>query len=570
MLKSFARIRLNLLLKSQAFGAVGALVWCVADMIVAGNIVGVDALAGIAATVPVTIGAQFVARLVYCGSGYLFARCQGAFDREGAKRAVGLSLEMAVAVGLATYAAMFFGRDLYLDLMGITGGAREQAVAYWRWMSVFCALNPLTMTMWRLVYADGEAVTTAVGDLLAPPLTVGFSILFTKMTQSASGAALGTLVAGIIADSTMMTHVFRKTNQIVPKWNFSFGGVRELVTYSLTDSSTKLCQCAFMTVINKLVVFSAGVAYLPVVSVIALVLELRALLDRIGDAYMPIAEMYLGEKNVPRVRELCRYSLVVALVAGFAFSALVAVGAPQIVALYGIPRGDVFDRGVTALQICALVLPLSSILSFIGSHYLVIGRVRLSVVETVFGEFVLTASCAAVFCFVWGLDALWVGLPFGGALTLGAVTAYGRFCDAAHSTMLIPPETASAVNFSFVPSPEKVVEVRNEAEFFLRARGVRDETLNRIMLLVEECAMAVADDNGDSGKNVFVETSFVIDDASVRMVVRDTGRIKDITDQDAQVSNLRSFVIAGLMSSYEDRRYLNTIGCNRAAFVFNK
>lgn len=52
MLKSFARIRLNLLLKSQAFGALGAFACCVTEMIVAGNIVGVDALAGIAATAP--------------------------------------------------------------------------------------------------------------------------------------------------------------------------------------------------------------------------------------------------------------------------------------------------------------------------------------------------------------------------------------------------------------------------------------------------------------------------------------------------------------------------------------
>ena len=47
MPKSFARIRLNMLLKSQAFGAVGALVWSVADMIVSDNMVGVDALAGL-------------------------------------------------------------------------------------------------------------------------------------------------------------------------------------------------------------------------------------------------------------------------------------------------------------------------------------------------------------------------------------------------------------------------------------------------------------------------------------------------------------------------------------------
>ena len=576
MPKSFARIRLNMLLKSQAFGAVGALVWSVADMIVSGNMVGVDALAGIAATVPVTIGAQFFARLVYCGSGYVFARCQGAFDHEGAKKAVGLSLELAVAMGLFTYAVMFFGRDLYLDFVGISGGAREQAVAYWRWMSVFCALNPFTMTMWRLVYADGEVVTTAAGDLLAPFLTVGLSILFTKMTGSAAGAALGTLVAGVLSDSTMMTHVFRKTNQIVPKWNFSWSGARELVTYSLTDSSTKFCQCAFMTVVNKLVILSSSAAYLPVVSVIALVLELRALLDRIGDAYMPIAEMYLGEKNVPRVRELCRYSFVVALVAGFAFAAVVATGAPQIVALYGIPSAgadpapDVYRHAVTALQISALMLPLSSLLSFICSHYLVIGRVGLSVIDTVLAEFVLTASCAAAFCLIWGLDALWVGLPFGALVTLLATILYGRFCDTSRSAMLIPESRTPVLNLSFEPSAEMAVEVRDDAEHFLRRHGVGEQVLGRIMLLVEECAMSVADGNKASRRAVTVEISFVVDGGEVRMVIRDTGRTKDVTDRDAQVSNLRSFVLAGLMSSYEDRRYLNTIGCNRAAFVFPK
>jgi len=99
---SFAKQRLHGLLTAQCFGAVGALVACAADMVVAGNLVGVDALAGIAAVVPVVIGAQFLSRLVYCGAGCLFASRQGAMDRAGARRVVGLSLETAVVVGLAT------------------------------------------------------------------------------------------------------------------------------------------------------------------------------------------------------------------------------------------------------------------------------------------------------------------------------------------------------------------------------------------------------------------------------------------------------------------------------------
>ena len=42
----------------------------------------------------------------------------------------------------------------------------------------------------------------------------------------------------------------------------------------------------------------------------------------------------------------------------------------------------------------------------------------------------------------------------------------------------------------------------------------------------------------------------------------------DVTDGDAPVSSLRTFVIAGLVRVVQGRRHLNTIGCNRAMFTF--
>ena len=558
---------MNALLRSQLFGATGALVWSVSDMLVAGNIVGVDALAGIAATVPVFLGAQFLAKLVYCGAGYLFARQQGEFDVTGARRAAGLALEAGVVVGVVTYLAMFFGRDIYFDFMGLTGPVREQAVAYWKWMSVFAALNPFTMAMWRLVYADGEMVTTAIGDLSAPFLVVGLSIAFTKLTGSAAGSALGTLVGGFIADSIMMLHLLRKSNAVRPKWCFSLRGLRELVTYSLTDSSTRLCQSGFMAVLNKMIVFAASTAYLPVAGMVTLVLELREMLDKVGDAYMPIAEMYLGEGNLPRLRELARYGTAVAILAGLLVLGAVWSLAPQIVSLYGIPAGEVFEASVHALRISALTIPFSSLLCFLSSHYLTINRVALSVVETVLEEFVLTASCVVAFCLLYGLDALWLGLPIGCALTLVLIGVYGWRRNGCIFPMLIPEDGAAILNLTFVPVAERIVKIRNTAERFLLERGVLRETVSKIMLLVEECAMTVADDNG-KGHGVLAEASLAVTAQETRVVLRDTGRLRDITDDDAQVSSFRSFVISGLMRSYDNRRYLTTIGCNRAAFSF--
>jgi len=565
----FARSRLRALLFSQALGALGALVVSISDKVVSGNFVGIDALAGIAAVAPVVVGAQFLAKLVYCGAGYVFALRLGAFDRVRAREAVGLSLEMAVVVGLFTYGILFFGRDLYLDLMGLAGSVRVQAICYWRWMAVFLAVNPLTMTMWRLVYADGETVTTAVADLLSPPLTVFLSILFTRQTGTAAGAGLGLFVACTSTDLVMMLHVFRKSNAVIPKWCFSFAGVRELISCSMTDAVTKLCQCGRLAVVNMLVVRLASPRFLPVVGVITLIDDLREILDRVGDGYMPIAGMYIGEGNVVQAARLARRSAVVAVLAGFLAMGVIILFAPQIVAFYGIGPGEIFDTSAWALLVCSFVLPVAALLAFVCSHYLVVGHVRLAAVETVLEEFLLTALAAAGLGFVFGFRGIWIGIPLGAVLTLGIVYVYGRVAAHGGSSLLIPSaEGREHIDFSLTPTEGAIVSVRDRVGDVLRERGVCEKTVTRVMLLVEELVMSVADTNARRFRRVVAEVSLVIDAETVRIIFRDTGRIRDAVDPDAQVSGLRSFVLSGLLQLCEKRHYLAAVGCNRSVLSF--
>ena len=155
------------------------------------------------------------------------------------------------------------------------------------------AYYPIAMVLWRLVYADGETVTTSIADMVAPPMTVILSFVFTKLTGTAAGAAMGLLGGGVVSVLVMITHVFRKSNGVIPIWNFSWRGLRELVSYALTDSAAKFCQCGYLAVVNKLVVMTSSAAFLPVVGMVALVQQLFDLLDRAGDAYMPLAEVSL-------------------------------------------------------------------------------------------------------------------------------------------------------------------------------------------------------------------------------------------------------------------------------------
>ena len=566
---NFARKRFNALFACQAFGGLGALVLyaSIVDSMIVGNLVGVDALAGVAAVLPMIVGVQFVSRLVFCGAGYLFAKYQGRLEPEKARRAVGLSIEVSVVVGLAIFTVSCLGRDLYLDAMGISGAVREQAIAYWRWIFVYYAFFPVFRVLWRLVYADGEAVTTTVADMVVMPLTVILTFVFTKLTGSAAGAALGQMVGDLSGVSIMSTHFLRRSNGVVPIWNFSWRGLRELVSYALTDSVAKLCQCGCLTVVSKLVVMTASAAFLPVVSMFALVQQLSDFLDHVGDAYMPIAGMYHGERNRPRLGELARHALSWSEGISFLLVAIVELLAPQIVALYGIPRGDVFDSAVMALRLSGAVLPFASVLLFLCSHYLVLDRIRLSVATTVSFGFLLTTGCTAALCFVCGLDAMWIGFPLGALLTLVALAVYCRVSTRRYSLLLLPKGTCAVFNRTFGPEARQVVCARDAGEKFLREHGVGADVVSRIMLLIEECSMAVADASRPA-RSPLVEVSLVVDEKAATLVLRDTGVTRDVTDADAQVKSLRDFVIAGMVSSYENCRYLNTIGCNRSVFSF--
>ena len=566
---NFAKRRFNALFACQAVGGLVSLfVYAsIVDSIIVGNLVGVDALAGVAAVLPMVVGVQFVSRLVFCGSGYLFAKHQGRLEPDKARRVVGLSIETAVVVGLAIFTVTYFGRDLYLDAMGISGTVREQAIAYWRWIFVYYAIFPVIRVLWWLVYADGETITTTLADMLTPPLVIVLSIVFTKMTGSAAGAALGLTVGDLVGVSVMSTHFLRKSNGVVPIWNFSWRELRELVSYALTDSVAKLCQCGCLAVVSKLVVMTASAAFLPVVSMVALVQQLCDFLDHVGDAYMPVAGMYHGERNRPRLGELARYALSWSGVISLVLVAAVELLAPQIVALYGIPVGEVLDSAVIALRLAGAVLPFAAVLLFLSSHYLVLDRIRLSLVTTVLSGLLLTAGCTASLCFICGLDAMWLGFPLGALLTLVALAVYCRVSTRRYSRLLLPKGTSAVFNHSFIPESRQVVRVRDVSERFLRGQGVGADVVSRIMLLIEECSMAVAGAGGRT-RHPLVEVSLVVDEKAATLILRDTGVTRDVTDTEAQVKSLRDFVIAGLMSSYESCRYLNTIGCNRSVFSF--
>ena len=95
----------------------------------------------------------------------------------------------------------------------------------------------------------------------------------------------------------------------------------------------------------------------------------------------------------------------------------------------------------------------------------------------------------------------------------------------------------------------------------------------QIQILIEELGLLILEKNGGldktkHGKKIHAECTLMIEPNTVRIILRDSGIIFDITDADARVSSFRQFFVASVMERHRSKAYLTTTGYNRNEFAF--
>ena len=67
-------------------------------------------------------------------------------------------------------------------------------------------------------------------------------------------------------------------------------------------------------------------------------------------------------------------------------------------------------------------------------------------------------------------------------------------------------------------------------------------------------------------KNLFAECTILSEPAVMRVILRDSGILFDVTDADS----LRQYVVARMMVAHDKKAYLITTGYNRIELFFTK
>lgn len=562
---TFAESKFRRFLPAATFAMVVEFLMGMSDSVVAGHVLGEAALSAVNLMQPVFNVVTFFAMMVGVGASVLYSTAMGRFERRRACELFTQGLWSAVGFGLVMVVALAFLRAPVLALFGASPEVVVGADSYWRWFLPCVVLEPVAVFLAQMCYNDGDGslctlayVAQFVGNCaLSVPLT---------MYMGLSGCALGTTLGNCAAIAILCMHFRRRGNSLALVRHFSFADTWRICGCSVGDACIRLCYAALFFLLNRYVISHFGSERLPVLAVAVTVIGLSEAFDGVGTAVQPLAAVYIGERNGRLTRRIMAYASKFALVEGVALSVLLLVFPALVVRLVGISDPAIAAEAESAVRLVSFGLVGTSVMMLFNSYYMFVGERALAVLLTVLSAFAAPFALYVSLGSAFGAVGVWSALgvaPYA-ALVLTAAWIAARRGVSRVPLLLDREQDRKTRVFDLVLDEKSICEVSEAVGKFL---GVRRDAgpgkAGRAALLVEEALMIVKDRN--VGRRILAEVTVDLRDG-LRLVLRDDGGIFDITDADARVSSLRSYLVSNLMAATPGRRNMLTTGFNRNAF----
>lgn len=568
MFKTFLSRKFFSLLLSSSISLLVITVLALSDTLIAGVMLGEEAVSAICLVVPAYSLAGFAGCLISLGVPIIYSRAMGEFNKEKADRCFAFGLFMAVVMGLILYTVFMLFGDAYLRFYEPSTSVFNAAKDYFFWYKYTILLLPIMTLMDEMVLTDGDETLSMVSGIVQIVGNIVCSIVFAKFVGIEGigfGSFIGTLVALLVA----FAHLLRKGNSLKLGFYFSLKWLVDVVKYSAIDAGTYLFLACFTAAMNRFITFAYGPEMLVLGAVILFVKEVQIVFDGIGEAFTPLMNIYLGEESYDGVKKCYGLSKKTAVVEGVVLTLLMILAAPFIVKLYDISDSVAYSYAVGGLRIEALGLVFLSLLYLLSSYYLLIDKIKLGFVMSALRDvLVVTPACIAPGYF-FGIYGMFAGVAIGPALTYVITVLYIRFRYGKDNYPLLLSEKLKGFKhkfYEFKLNPESIVGTQHQVEKFLVENNIEQKTISKAKLLIEDLYMLIYEKNGVD-KAVYAECTVIIRETDVQIITKDDGVLFDLSSEDVIAGSIIEFMVSGYMEKLkENKKYLTTMSYNRNTF----
>ena len=565
--KTFISSKYRYMLLGGTISAVLFSLLYMTDMLIAGILLGEEAVAAVNLVLPFYSLTNFFSMVISLGVPILYSGQVGAFRRDEADRTFGTGLVLSLVTGAALMIGLALFGDAWLAYYRPDAAVLRSAREYLGWMKYVALVMPVEELLFGMVYADGDEAVSTAGNLLSSASNVVLSVILCRR-MGTRGLALATFASLLLSLGVLLLHFLRKGNTLRLCLAFSHKKVADIVRFSIVDSCAYLFLFVFTAVMNRFAVRMFGAGMLIMVSVIALVKETQLVFDGVGEAITPILSVYLGEENYPGVREVWGLARRTANIESLVVTGLLFAFAPQVIGLLHIQEPEIFKLACHGLRILSVSLIFTCRLYLDSSYDILADKISLGVLVSALRDVLLPLPLAMLGGLAFGIPGMFAGVMLSQPLAylLSCLVVRIRYGKENYPLFLAEKEKPGKMKlYEFSVTPELVAAVRDQLAEMLRQNGCSGRTVNRAALLFEELFMDIRDHNG--GKTVLAECAVEMGE-HVRMIVKDDGILFDQTDVDREVDSLRGYVISGMITSFaRNRIHFRTLSFNRSVYM---
>ncbi len=523
------------------------------DTLIAGIMLGENAVAGICLALPIYSLASFFAVCFSYGVPILYGKKMGAFHKKEADQCFGVGLTMIASIGILMFLAILLAGDAYLQAYCPDEAVYESARSYLSWMKYAVLLLPLNELMDGMLFADGDEGISLASNIVQGLVKLVLSVVLCR-TVGVRGLAMATLFSFIAAVPVCAIHFFRPSNTLKVNLTFSWTMFRDILKFGVVDASTHLFMSLFTVAINFFVIRKFGTEMLILVSAITLVKEAQIFFEGIGEAISPLVSTYLGEENCPGVRKVWRLAQWSLWGESLLSTGVLLVCAPMIAGWLGIQNPTTAEYTVWGLRMLALMQIFTCRMFLDSSYFILVERVSLGVFDSFIRELFPALPLAVLGGLIGGVYGMFIGLTVAQPLGywFSVLHIRRRYGKENYALFLADLEKRKTVRlYEFPVNPETIIRIRDKIGSLLEEQGCRGEQINRVMLTFEELFMLIYSCN--EGKKVLAECAVEIGD-TIRLKTKDNGRIVDLTDTDRDVSSLRAYTLSNMLEAHTTLR----------------
>lgn len=534
--------------------------------VIAGNMLGESALAAVTTTTPLFTFVLFVAACIANGTTLCFATAVGEMKPDKAAEHFGQGCLLAGASGIVLFLVFALFRNTLFSLIGMPASLVELVDPFYNWLLCVILVLPFSYFISELVYADGDGKTCFSGYGLLIFFEILFSILLVP-SMGIAGISAALFFATLISLAVLLTHFFRKKNSLHFRFHFSIRDIASVFRYSVACSSAYLCFSIFTFILTQFFLHFCDSNSLPVLAMIFEVIELGSIFGGIWLAAEPLISVYRGEGNLLGVQNVMRHVNGAILKESVAMTVLLILFAPLLAKLFHIHSENILPEAIWAVRMASIGCVAKAFLRVYAPFYQHHHPFFSMFVATMRDLFVPLAFCV-ILGEIYGSRGIWVGLAISPYVAfviclLAFFAIYGR----KRFPWLLSLEKDTWHSESCEVTPQNILQMRDRIEEYLISNRVPEDIRYKVMILVEELGMLVFDSN--KGRVTFAEFSVQISQNKILCVMKDDGKLLNMTDVELAVSNLRAYFVTSLMAYQREKFYMLTTSYNRHVFRFD-